>query len=167
MLKNIQRRTKLSQINISQAKIAFIFSCFFFLVQSIGVMAVYGNENLPSCPQPRFTQQAPFDYLQLKNPLEANAENLRKGKLLYQVKAKPMACKHCHGITGDGKGPLGMDTNPPPRNFTCAKTINGVPDGQLFWIIKKGSPETEMFSFNELKDDEIWKIILYIRQLAQ
>ncbi len=167
MLKNVQRLTKLSQIENSPAENSFFLWCFFLLMQSIGVMAADANENPPSCPQPRLTQQAPPEYFQLKNPLEANPENLRKGKLLYQVKAKPIACKHCHGIIGDGKGPLGIDLNPPPRNFTCAKTINGVPDGQLFWIIKNGSPETEMFSYNELKDDEIWKIILYIRQLAQ
>lgn len=126
-----------------------------------------GEEISPSCPEPRLTQKAPPDFYNLRNPLERNPENLKKGRLLYQVKAKPMACKHCHGITGDGKGPLATGINPSPRNFTCAKTINGVPDGQLFWVIKKGSPDTEMFSFKDLKDKEIWQLIIYIRELAQ
>ncbi len=118
------------------------------------------------CPQPRFTQQAPEDFYNLKNPLEPTSENIKKGKLLYLTKAKPMPCKVCHGINGNGQGPMAKSFKPSPRNFTCAKTINGVPDGQLFWIIKNGSPKTGMMAFKTLNDNQIWQIILYIRQLA-
>ena len=57
--------------------------------------------------------------------------------------------------------------NSPPRNFTCTKTINNVPDGQLYWIIKNGSPETGMLSYKGLKDEQIWQMILHLRLLAQ
>ena len=87
--------------------------------------------------------------------------------MLFQTKAKPLPCKHCHGMKGDGKGPMASDIKPPPRDFTCAQTINGVPDGQLFWIIKNGSPGTEMPSFKQLEDEKIWQILLFVRQLAQ
>ena len=126
----------------------------------------YAEESL-RCPQPRFAQQAPDSIYNLKNPLEATPENLQKGKMLYQVRAKPMPCKHCHGAKGDGGGPMARGFNPQPRDFTCAKTIKGVPDGQLFWIIKNGSPGTEMISFKGLKDEQIWQILLYVRQLAK
>ena len=139
----------------------------FLAIQFAISKPVNGEIAPPTCPEPRLTQQAPSEFYNLKNPLPDNKENLKKGKLLYQVKAKPMACKYCHGISGDGRGPLAIDIDPSPRNFTCKQTINGVPDGQLFWVIKNGSPETEMFAFKELKDKEIWQIILYIRQLVQ
>ncbi len=119
------------------------------------------------CPQPRFTEKAPPEIYNLQNPLKETPENIKKGKLLFQVKAKPLPCKQCHGIIGDGNGPMARGFSPPPRNFTCTKTINGVPDGQLFWIIKEGSPGTGMLSYKKLSDEKIWKIILYIRQLAQ
>ena len=45
--------------------------------------------------------------------------------------------------------------NSPSRNFTCTKTINNVLYGQLYWIIKNGSPETEMLSYKGLKDEQI------------
>ena len=151
----------------NQIKLKLLFPTLFFAIIFSLPNAGNGETNPPSCPEPRFTQQAPPEFYNIKNPLPDNPKNRKKGKLLYQVKAKPMACKHCHGILGDGKGPLAKGIDPPPRNFTCAKTINGVPDGQLFWIIKNGSPETEMFSFKKLKDEEIWQIILYIRQLAK
>ena len=118
------------------------------------------------CPQPRFTEQAPPEIVSLTNPLENNPENIKKGKMLYLTKAKPMPCKHCHGVSGDGRGPMSRGFKPPPRNFTCVETINGVADGQLFWIIKNGSPGTGMMAFKGLKDEQIWQIILYVRELA-
>jgi Cytochrome c len=119
------------------------------------------------CPQPRFTKKAPDEIYNLRNPLESTPENLKKGKMLYQTRAKPMPCKHCHGSSGDGRGPMARGFDPSPRDFTCTQTINGVPDGQLFWIIKNGSPGTGMLGFRGLKDQQIWQILLYVRQLAQ
>lgn len=119
------------------------------------------------CPQPRFTEKAPDEIYNMQNPLKATDENLKKGRMLFQVKAKPMACKHCHGAEGDGTGPMARGFDPLPRDFTCTATINGVPDGQLFWIIKNGSPGTGMLAFGGLQDDEIWQIVLYIRELAK
>lgn len=126
---------------------------------------VFAEEPL-RCPQPRFTKKAPDIIYNLKNPLEATPENIKKGEMLYQVRAKPMPCKHCHGAKGDGRGPMARGFNPPPRDFTCDKTIKGVPDGQLFWITKNGSPGTGMLSFKGLKDEQIWQILLYVRQLV-
>jgi mono/diheme cytochrome c family protein len=119
------------------------------------------------CPQPRFTQQAPEEIYNLKNPLESTPENIKIGQMLYQNRSKPMPCKHCHGASGDGRGPMARGFDPPPRDFTCSETINGVPDGQLFWIIKNGSPGTGMLSFKGLKDEQVWQILLYVRQLAK
>lgn len=56
--------------------------------------------------------------------------------------------------------------DPPPRNFACKETVNGIPDGQLFWIIRNGSPGTAMPSFEELTDEQIWQLVLFLRELA-
>lgn len=45
--------------------------------------------------------------------------------------------------------------------------MNGVPDGQLYGIIKKGSPGTAMPAFMNLKDKEIWQLVLYLREFAK
>jgi hypothetical protein len=45
--------------------------------------------------------------------------------------------------------------------------MNDISDGQLFWIIKKGSPGTGMMAFAGLPDDQVWQLIQYIRTLAQ
>lgn len=118
------------------------------------------------CPQPRFTGKAPEDIYSLSNPLGRGSENAMAGRKLYEKGATP-ACQMCHGIKGDGQGPLAAQFDPPPRNFACAQTVNGIPDGQLFWIIQNGSPGTSMPDFRVLRDEQIWQVVLYLRQLAR
>lgn len=119
------------------------------------------------CPQPRKTQRAPAEFLQKVNPLPGSPEQLQAGKKLFLETAKPLACMNCHGMRGDGNGPAGTGLVPPPRNFTCGATMKEIPDGQLFWVIKNGSPGTGMMPFSGLSDDEVWQLILYIRSLAK
>ena len=93
------------------------------------------------CPQPRKTKAAPGSIGKKKIPSSADAKN---GKLIYTKKAKPMACKMCHGDKGDGGGKLGAALKPAPRNFACAATMKKVSAGQMFHIIKNGSKGTGM-----------------------
>jgi len=119
------------------------------------------------CPQPRKTKKAPSSFQNKKNPLGSSSSDVKAGELLFQKKAKPLACAQCHGKTGDGKGKLGKALKPAPRNFSCSDTMKKISDGQLFWIIKNGSPGTGMAAFKSLKDKQIWQLILYIRTLAE
>ena len=118
------------------------------------------------CPQPRFTGRAPDAVYALSNPLGHSPENIAAGRRLYEKGAQP-ACRTCHGLKGDGRGPLAAQFDPPPRNFACAKTVNGIPDGQLFWIIQNGSPGTSMPSFPALSEEQVWQVVLYLRELAR
>jgi mono/diheme cytochrome c family protein len=118
------------------------------------------------CPQPRFTGKAPDAIYALSNPLVRSPGNIAAGRKLYEKDAQP-ACQRCHGIKGDGRGPLAAQFDPPPRNFACAQTVNGIPDGQLFWIIQNGSPGTSMPSFQVLREEQIWQVVLYLRALAK
>ena len=127
--------------------------------------SVDGQGSLGVCPQQRKTVKAPEEFLQKVNPLPSTAAVINYGKALYQQSAQPMACAMCHGDKGDGQGFMGAALNPPPRNFTCGKMMNDIQDGQLFWIIKNGSPGTGMLSFAGLPDDEVWQLIHYIRSL--
>ena len=124
-----------------------------------------GQGSLGICPQQRKTVKAPEEFLQKVNPLPSTAAVINSGKALFQQSAQPMACAMCHGNMGDGQGFMGAALNPPPRNFTCGKMMNDIQDGQLFWIIKNGSPGTGMLSFAGLPDDQVWQLIHYIRSL--
>lgn len=45
--------------------------------------------------------------------------------------------------------------------------LDEIPDGQLFWIIQSGSPDTSMPAYKKLSDRQIWRIILYLRTLVK
>ncbi len=117
------------------------------------------------CPQPRFTGKAPAELYARLNPLDANRRNRRAGKELYEDVSNP-ACAACHGDKGDGRGQLAGQFDPRPRNFACAETIQGIPDGQLYWIIQNGSPGTAMPPFGYFTDEEIWQLVIYLRSLS-
>jgi mono/diheme cytochrome c family protein len=118
------------------------------------------------CPQNRKTPTAPQKFLKLKNPVPLSDEVLNAGETIFQLQGKPITCKTCHGAKGNGIAESGFESTPPPRNFSCAKTMKALPDGQLFWIIRNGSPKTSMFAFPSLTDDQVWQLIHYIRQFS-
>ncbi len=119
------------------------------------------------CPQSRQTRRAPGKFRNMTNPLTANADNIKAGETLFQKTAQPLACMNCHGVKGDGNGPMGAALNPRPRNFTCGETMKDISDGQMYWIIKNGSKGTGMMAFSMMPDNQIWQLIHYIRTLAK
>ena len=125
-----------------------------------------GHMGKGSCPQVRFTVSAPDEFLRLKNPLKPDSINLFVGESLFHTDAQPTACKICHGSTGNGMGMMAPGLNPPPRNFSCSETMKNISDGQMFWVVKKGSPGTGMVAYKSLSDEQVWQIILYLRTLA-
>jgi len=138
------------------------------VLSAIAGTAAASNHVPPTeCPQPRFTGEAPEPIRSTPNPLPADDDVLADGRDLYEGGVKP-ACAVCHGEAGDGRGMLAAQFNPRPRNFACEETVNGIPDGQLFWIIENGSPGTAMPGFGDkLEDEQIWQLVHYLRALAE
>jgi len=108
---------------------------------------------------------APAAYLAKTNPYSVDDMDAIKkdAKKIYKKK-----CKKCHGSKGDGHGPGAEDMDPMPTAFNASGYMAGKKDGQLFWIVEKGSKDTEMSAFgpgteNNLSEDDIWKVITYIR----
>ncbi len=131
------------------------------------VVASSAGASSGDCTQPRKTKKAPASFLNKKNPVSDSASNISAGKKLFMKDAKPVSCLQCHGKKGDGRGPLGGGLKPKPRDFTCAPMMSKISDGQMFWIIKKGSKGTGMMPFNSLKDKQIWQVIRYLRTLEK
>ena len=141
------------------------------------------------CPQPRAAERAPESYSWRTNPLPATTENIQAGRRLFERDARPIPCARCHGTAGDGAGPDGRTLVPPPRNFTCAETMRGLTDGQLYWRIERGSgafhrpsrqgaqdverpargaPFAAMPAYGSyLSESDVWQLLLYIRTLAK
>jgi len=133
------------------------FACLPFAVKASGI-----------CPQKRTTRTAPGSYIEKINPIPKNPETLSRGKQLYFQTAKPTACKMCHGIRGNGNGRLAPGLEPPPRNFSCDKTMKPLSDGQLFWIIQNGSKHTAMPAHKKhLTSSQIWELVHFIKAFSK
>jgi putative heme-binding domain-containing protein len=90
-----------------------------------------------------------------KNPHEGNVDAVIEGKQLFSV-----YCVFCHGTGGRGvKGP----------NLTDEGWKWGGTDADVFQTISQGRPGTGMGAFltpEKLKEDQVWKVIAYIRSQA-
>lgn len=119
--------------------------------------------------QPMFQPRVPADKLAearaLTSPLADAPAIVEQGKALYLGKG---TCANCHGPEGAGDGPVAAQLNPSPRNFQHPGFWRHRTEGEIFWVIKHGSPGTSMIGFaGQLTDEEIWALIQYERTLAE
>jgi mono/diheme cytochrome c family protein len=101
----------------------------------------------------------------MTNPYPSTEETRKQGKDLFKK-----ACVACHGPEGKGDGPVAKKSkmDPRPRNFTNPEFHRLRSDGELFWVLKHGSHDTEMMRMDFFfTDEELWKLIIYIRTLGQ
>ncbi len=100
-----------------------------------------------------------------KNPFEATPENIEKGRQIFHGKA---FCVTCHGRDGKGLRDIEGLRGKLPRNFTDKAWQAARTDGELIWILKNGSPGTDMASFIPLvlTEEEAWQVLLYVRSFG-
>jgi len=101
-----------------------------------------------------------------KHSKYASPEIVAEGKRIFEGKG---TCFNCHGKSGKGDGPAGKVLNPGPRDFTNCKFHKRRKDGELFWIIKNGSPGTGMVPLipSAISEEEAWKVIAYERSFCE
>lgn len=98
-----------------------------------------------------------------KNPLPPTPEVITEGKALFEGKG---TCFTCHGLSGKGDGDAGKALDPGPRNLTDPQFHECKTEGEMFWVIKNGSPGTGMIPAvltGILTEEEAWTIIQYER----
>src|SRR3989304_2149983 len=99
----------------------------------------------------------------MKSPLPSNPANVAEGKAIYEGKG---TCFTCHNLGGKGDGDAGKALDPGPRNLPNPKFHQLKQDGEMFWVIKNGSPGTGMIpavTTGILTEEEAWKAIMYER----
>ena len=82
-------------------------------------------------------------------------------------------CVHCHGITGDGRGPTASFLNPYPRDYRQGvykfkSTFNAArpTDDDLHRVLVNGVPGTAMPSFSLLPSSELESLVEYVKYLS-
>ena len=76
-------------------------------------------------------------------------------------------CEVCHGFDGKGQTATGLGLFPPPLSL-ARDGLEKRPrtDGELFYFIQNGIRNTAMPAW-KLPDDQIWRLVTYIRHLPQ
>lgn len=97
----------------------------------------------------------------LRNPLPGTTANINDGKNIFGY-----YCVECHGRDGQNTGVPFADNMSPPVPSLASSNVQSYTDGQLKWIIDNGIYPSGMPASNgTLGDEEVWKLVLYIRHL--
>jgi putative heme-binding domain-containing protein len=89
-----------------------------------------------------------------KNPVAGNAQAIDQGQQLFRL-----SCASCHGL--NAKGTRGPD-------LTTGQWTRGGSDAQLFGVIMRGIPGTDMLAAqaSDTTEDQVWALIAYLRTLS-
>ncbi|HEY7309009.1 MAG TPA: c-type cytochrome [Gemmataceae bacterium] len=113
---------------------------------------------------------------QLKDLRLDEAKDPKTGKTTLQEGSRVYRrhCMHCHGVTGDGRGPTGPWVNPHPRDYRQGKFkfVSTDADGRkprredIHRTLERGIEGTSMPSFSLLTEDEKEQLISYVTHLS-
>lgn len=139
-------------------------SLLLWVMGMVGVSLVHAAD--PEVLKPRVPPDKIQEAKSWQNPFPNSEENIEKGNRIFHNKA---FCVTCHGRDGKGLGNIPGLRGKLPRNFTDTTWQAARTDGELFWILKNGSPDTDMASFIPLvlTEEEAWHVLLYVRSFGQ
>lgn len=97
------------------------------------------------------------------NPYQPTAANIADGKDAFT-----QYCSVCHGLDGQNTGVPFANLVAPPVPSLASAEVQTYSDGQLKWIIENGLwPSGMPPSKGVFTDDDMWKMVLYIRHLPK
>ena len=102
----------------------------------------------------------PASAREAKNPISPADAGLDTMRPIYRDK-----CAACHGYSGKGDGHDAALYDPKPPDFTSARHMNGVTDGELFYKLTEGRKPMPSFK-KRLSDDQRWRMIMLIRTFS-
>ena len=97
------------------------------------------------------------------NPMPANPQTIADGREAFSH-----YCAACHGLDAQNTGIPFADRMAPPVPSLASREVQLYTDGQLKWVIDNGIwPSGMPGSSGILSDDEIWSIVVFIRNLPK
>jgi mono/diheme cytochrome c family protein len=108
--------------------------------------------SLAAVPQ-SLLQRAAKGAHHLDNPYAGSERAREAGRKLFQQN-----CAQCHGEAGKGNG---RPRTPP----LATPLVRDADPGQLFWVLRNGSPDHAMPSYAHVPEQQRWQIITYLQSL--
>jgi mono/diheme cytochrome c family protein len=104
--------------------------------------------------------KVPDDLISKTNPVKATPEGLAHAKKTWGYD-----CAVCHGATGDGKGDIANTLKTPLKPLNDPATLQGMSDGELFYIIKAGKGEMPPEG-DRGKPDDLWNLVALVKSFS-
>ena len=121
----------------------------------LATAAAAGAQEHPAAPQEHADAQA------LENPVEATRASLATGRQRYVF-----LCRQCHGNRGRGDGDM-SHAGGTPSDFTDDVWQHGASDGEIFTVIRDGVSADMQGYGNQLRDEDIWHLVNYVKSLSR
>lgn len=104
--------------------------------------------------------KTPEEAARLVNPVPRTAETMEKGRALYAI-----YCRVCHGALGNGLPTLTSAYGAKPADLRIKRLAQSA-DGTIYHVIMVGKNAMPSYAY-ELKEDERWSVIHYLRALQR
>ena len=133
------------------------------LVSSVILAGIAAAPNPGPNPGGATQDQAPAPAVSgAKNPVKPTAESQAKAKKMYGFD-----CALCHGDNGNGKTDLAKDMQLTLTDLTDPKTLAAKSDAEIFEVIRKGKDKMPPEDVARAKDDDVWNMVIYVRNLSK
>ena len=129
-----------------------------FILIAVTLLAGLAEAFHPDAYKPRVPPELLEELQDMDNPYPPTPERIEAGREIYFDKGK---CVTCHNVDGKGAERPGHS----PRDFTDPKWQEARTDGELMWVLRNGSPGTEMpvRVGKVINEEEGWTVIHFIR----
>lgn len=111
---------------------------------------------MPEYPDGELTRENAGNVL--KSPYNAETVDMARGAKAYAI-----FCQTCHGLTGDGDGPVTKRGVPPPPSLKTDKVRN-MKDGDLFYLISHGVGNMPPYQ-SQMNRNDRWLVAHFIKTL--
>jgi mono/diheme cytochrome c family protein len=93
------------------------------------------------------------------NPLPATPVNRKNGGIYYGY-----YCLMCHGVKGDGNGPVGQSYVPKPTDLS-SPAVTSMNDGQIYGAMLNGVGHSPVLAQTVLPEHR-WPLVMYVRTFS-
>lgn len=134
----------------------------------LALTELFGTPDEPKLPEFIAEDEMLASLLSMDKLIAASGSADETGRGLYRKH-----CANCHGVTGDGRGPMAALINPYPRDYRLGKfkfkstAIGTKPTKEdINYLIKHGIQGSQMIAIPELTDEDIEALTDYVIYLS-